>query len=493
MNNDTAVFSAGSDATSPFIVTLGGVVLANGLTVDEGTVSINGVAANTLGPGATMIVTIAPGLTTTINAKLAGAGGVFITKKGTGTLVITGAANTFQGTLTIQAGTVSVPIFNAGNANGPLPVSTTKIVTFGPSGAVGTLEYTGTTAGTVSVNRRPFVIMSGGTGVFQIDSAVTTLELGGTAPSTITGSVAGQGSLKNTGAGGLRLTNPGNTYGDITVSGGTLAANGIADSGVACAFGQGSTITIDSGAKFSYQSTAASCNRAIVLGAGGGIIDSTTGVLTLTGGITSSPANQPLTITGAGGVTISTTALNIGTGNLTNNGTGILTLSAANTYGATTVNSGVVEGGASGSLGAGNVTVGASGALKLSHASARASGATLALATSPATNTINLNFTGTQTISALYFGTTQKAAGTWGAVGSSATHQSAAFSNTGILNVTAGPASSTALASSADPAVYGALVLTCRSAGWKSMATWRPITPSSNRRPTPASPSSRSP
>src|SRR5258706_5447576 len=83
-----------------------------------------------------------------------------------------------------------------------------------------------------------------------------------------------------------------------------------------------------------------------------------------------------------------------------------------------------------------------------------ASGATLALAASPGAGAVNLNFSGTQTISALYFGTTQKAAGTWAASG--ATHNNAAFSGSGILNVTTGPASITTLSrtSRSSPSTY---------------------------------------
>ena len=106
-------------------------------------------------------------------------------------------------------------------------------------------------------------------------------------------------------------------------------------------------------------------------------------------------------------------------GSLTKTGSATLTLSRANTYtGLTTISAGTLEGGVSGSIPA-NVTV-SSGTLKLDSASAMSSSATLTLASSPGAGAVNLNFSGTQTINALYFGTTQKAAGTWAASG--ATH-----------------------------------------------------------------------
>ena len=101
---------------------------------------------------------------------------------------------------------------------------------------------------------------------------------------------------------------------------------------------------------------------ALVLGAGGARINSDAGTLTLAGGVTGN--TRPLTVGGAGNVTeqgvIATTS-----GSLTKDGTGTLTLSAANTYsGATTISAGVVSISADSGLGtppgsptAGNVTI----------------------------------------------------------------------------------------------------------------------------------------
>ena len=142
-------------------------------------------------------------------------------------------------------------------------------------------------------------------------------------------------------------------------------------------------------------------------------------------------------------------------GGLTKTGLGAMRLDAANTYGGSTIiSAGTLEVGVSSSI-PGNVTNNA-GTLKLDKASALASGATLALASSPGGGAVNLNFSGTQTINALYFGTTRKAAGTWAASGGN--HNNAAFTGLGILNVTTGPASSTAvsLTSGSNPSPYGA-------------------------------------
>jgi autotransporter-associated beta strand protein len=110
-----------------------------------------------------------------------------------------------------------------------------------------------------------------------------------------------------------------------------------------------------------------------------------------------------------------------------------LALNGTNTYtGGTTVSAGTLAVG--GSI-KGNVTVGGAGVLKLNNASAMESGATINLAASPAAGAVNLNFTGTQLIKALKFGTISKEPGTWGSLSSTAQHKNAAFTGTGLLDI----------------------------------------------------------
>ena len=143
----------------------------------------------------------------------------------------------------------------------------------------------------------------------------------------------------------------------------------------------------------------------------------------------------------------------ISNGALTKTGLGTMLLNVANFYnGGTTISAGTLEGAVASAI-PGNVT-NSGGTLKLSSFATLASGATLALANPPAAGAVNLNFSGTQTINALYFGTTRKAAGTWAAAG--AAHNNTAFTGAGLLNVTTGPASSTAVAltSGSNPSTY---------------------------------------
>ncbi len=82
----------------------------------------------------------------------------------------------------------------------------------------------------------------------------------------------------------------------------------------------------------------------------------------------------------------------------------------------------------------GNVMV-VGGTLELNGATALSSGAIVTLPTTPS-GAMNLNFSGTMTISALNFGTVSMATGTYGSLTSSAANKNAAFTGNGILNVT---------------------------------------------------------
>jgi autotransporter-associated beta strand protein len=128
-----------------------------------------------------------------------------------------------------------------------------------------------------------------------------------------------------------------------------------------------------------------------------------------------------------------------GPGNLTKTGNSLLTLSCtSNSYaGATIVSAGTLQAAVAGSL-PGNVTIGSAGALRLGSASAMAASADLTLPAAPGAGAVGLFFSGTQTIHALYFGSTLQPAGTHGGAGSGAKFTSTAFSGSGLLNATSG-------------------------------------------------------
>jgi len=134
-------------------------------------------------------------------------------------------------------------------------------------------------------------------------------------------------------------------------------------------------------------------------------------------------------------------------------GGGTLTLSAANTYGGgTTVNAGTLN--VTGSI-PGNVTVNG-GVLELGNPSALSSSATVSLG---AGVPVQLNYSGTQNISALYINGFQAPAGVYGA--SPAYNPGGIFSGLGTFTVGNGPASVTI---SSETIVNNQLVISWNSA-----------------------------
>ena len=176
--------------------------------------------------GANRIVTVSAN-TLTVDGVI---GGAFnLTKAGTGTLTLTGN-NTFSGTLTVQAGTLSVPTVNDINVAGTLGQSANAVI-LGGVAAGGTLQYTGGTAGT----SKPFGIDTNA--VIRVSTAATVL--------TINGEVyqVNNGTLTNAGPGTLVLagTDDNNSLG-VIVSGGTNVLAKTSNTGVHAIGGPGLTI-----------------------------------------------------------------------------------------------------------------------------------------------------------------------------------------------------------------------------------------------------------
>ena len=156
------------------------------------------------------------------------------------------------------------------------------------------------------------------------------------------------------------------------------------------------------------------------LGATAGALIFSGGTLQLGAGVTIN-ASRLVTLTASGGVmdtqaNTGTIAASIGgAGGLTKVGNGTLILTGLNSYsGSTTVNSGT-----------------------LSLATPSLADASDVYLTTGAV--LNLNFSGTDAIHALFIDGVCQSSGTWGGIGSAATHTTALITGTGLLNVATGP------------------------------------------------------
>jgi fibronectin-binding autotransporter adhesin len=141
----------------------------------------------------------------------------------------------------------------------------------------------------------------------------------------LTGVIAGEGRLSKLGTGVLTLTGA-NSFNGLTVGAGVLAFGSDASLGAA-----GSTVTLADGAGLRSLSDLTVGHR-IDIGAGVATFDTQANAVTLSGGVT-------------------------GSGRLSKQGTGVLTLTGANSFNGLTVGAGVLAFGSDASLGAAGSTV----------------------------------------------------------------------------------------------------------------------------------------
>ena len=193
-------------------------------------------AINLISNGTSMNIESQAGLLTISGADFTGASGRILTllgagngsfeknvltanwasvrKYGNGTWTLTGA-NTYTGSTTFGAGTISVSsIGDGGVASGNLGSATAAASNLVFDG--GTLQYTGNTA----TSDRAFTINSGKTATIEVSTSGQSLSLAGATGAATTGALA------KTGAGTLELTGASTYPGGTTVNDGKLLVNG---------------------------------------------------------------------------------------------------------------------------------------------------------------------------------------------------------------------------------------------------------------------------
>jgi autotransporter-associated beta strand protein len=225
----TAIFSAGSDATGAYTVTVGGTVAVNNLQVRQGTVTFSGGQLDFIGFGSYYSNYVAAGCTAIFNTPFGGTGSP--DKWGPGTAVYNGAS-TSSGYYTLNEGTLA---FGNNSALG-----TIRLVVGDSTGTkVVTLQSADSTAHTLpnwlvfnalncNIGAGGNLTFSGPVDIGANSSAATILAINNSI-TTFSGVLTNTGGLGKTGPGTLVLSGASaNTYGSTsangytTVSGGTL-------------------------------------------------------------------------------------------------------------------------------------------------------------------------------------------------------------------------------------------------------------------------------
>jgi autotransporter-associated beta strand protein len=446
-NNGTFTYNSSSSQTlsgpmsgaGELAVTGGGTLTLTKANNYTGGTFIGSGAKLTLGTGGSLVGSI--GITNngtfnynnpasaTLSGPISGSGSLSVNPGGSQGLILTlSGANTYTGTTTIQP-VGQIVILSDGNLGTPPSTFVANQLTMN----YGFLKVSGTF--TLNANRGITLLtgVGGAGGSIQVDSGQTlTIAAPIIGPAAV---IFGSGE-PNFGGGTNLLVNTNNFLGGSAISTGTLRL------GTNGALPYGRTVVMapdDFGGPFF---DLGGCSQTI-------------GPLSTTNSFVGVPASGTPTILLNGALTILQTNIAtafsgqiFGTGALTINGNSSGTLILSNypsTYtGGTIINGGTLEISPSASI-AGDVTVNG-GTLKLDNNTALATTANLTLASG---TTVNLNYSGTQTIGALTFGSTTQATGLWGAVGNaSATYTTNLFTGGGLILVCPAPQTITATTNS---------------------------------------------
>ncbi|HVU15668.1 MAG TPA: autotransporter-associated beta strand repeat-containing protein [Candidatus Didemnitutus sp.] len=364
---------------------------------DAGTLTLSGTTS-----GTTQNLNLGGAGNITVSGHIAtGTGGV--TVDGSGTVTYSGGtANTYTGDTTVNSGTLAL----SGTAN-VTKVAGNLVVSGGTVNQTTSGQIA--TASTVTVNSGTYSLGASATQTLaELDTSAgsttsigtgATLTLGGTTSNNIAGTVSGAGALNVSGTGTTYL------LGNNTYSGGTTTTTSVrVNSNTALGTG---AVTVNSGGNvqlqngvtlannFTLNSSGSSGSSGAIENfagsntvsgnitlAGASTIDSTSGSLAVTGGISGANA---LTFSGSGNTTVSG-VINNGAAGITKTGTGNLTLSGANTFtGPVAVNAGTLTLGASNTLPTGlSLTLAGAGTLDVN-------GKSNTIASLNGSGTVNMN------------------------------------------------------------------------------------------------------
>ncbi|HSI07578.1 MAG: beta strand repeat-containing protein [Rariglobus sp.] len=426
------IFASGDQTARQLFVNLTGT---GGMVVD-------GKLYNTLHSG---------GITTTVNDSTGTATNGILLKGGTGTLTLNGdSGTTYTGTIQVNAG-----ILKIGHANALGSTTGATIL------AGGTLDLNGQTIGeTLKITAASTLSNSSATAaVISADATLTNnLAVNTTGDITVTRLIGSGATRTVTKTGAGTLTTNGTSHNNLAawdIQAGTVvfantsgygADRGVAINGGTLKLGGSNSDLINNGQSFAVNTGVFDLNGkseavASVGGTGGFIrnsLVSTASTLFVGGGVAGTSTDSYAGVIENGSGTLA----------VTKEGSGTQTFTGANTFtGGATVSAGTLATGSTGTFGAGNVNVVASAVLTFGNNASIIDTATLTFAS---TSTINLNFTGAETVGSVFNSVTSTAlaAGTYDAAGLNIYFGGiSAFTGTGSITISAIP----------EPATYAAL------------------------------------
>lgn len=244
-NGYDAVFSAGTNGSGAYNVTVSGTVDAASITIQEGTPTFNGgtIRLEKTSPD----FTVGTGLTATVNSVLDDWYYSGLNKAGDGTLVLSGN-NLYQAATTVSAGTLILTNSNALGASvygntvssgatlalqGGITVDQGGFNVGGAgysnTGAIRNISGTNTLKGQVNLQSNTTIAVNAGalTLTGQVGTATYNLTTAGAGNVTFGGNLNGDGGLIQTGSGAVAVNADSNLTGNITQSGtGSLAFTG---------------------------------------------------------------------------------------------------------------------------------------------------------------------------------------------------------------------------------------------------------------------------
>jgi fibronectin-binding autotransporter adhesin len=292
-----------------------------------------------------------------------------LTKTGTGTLTLSGANAVYDGTTTVDGGTLVLARTVTNTILGNLTIGDgtgTDIVRLDQTNQISdSVNATINSSGVLRLNGNSDTIAAlSGSGTVENSHASTasTLTVSGTTSQIFSGVLQNGGvgalSLTKSGTGTLIFSGTASTYtGTTTVSNGTLSVATV--SGATSSIGNATSAVVLGDASnqgvLSYTGNSATYTRGFTVNAGDGRVDVTTSGETLTINTGNITGTGDFTTGGAGNTTIDS-AIQTGSGRLIKVDSGTLVVAGSNTYtGGTNINGGVL------SLGTGVQALGGTG------------------------------------------------------------------------------------------------------------------------------------